>query len=79
MQAAMSKDTSDPKVKGDLDTLVSRINMQMSILNKDALKYGQVNPVAMMNDINSLRSYAQTQYAPSLIQKIQFAKSFNNH
>ena len=79
MQAAMSKDTSDPKVKGDLDILVSRINMQMAILNKDALKYGQVNPVAMMNDINSLRSYAQTQYAPSLIQKIQFAKSFNNH
>lgn len=78
-QAAMTKDTSDPQVKAKLDILVNRIDQEMNILNKDALRFGNVNPVAMMNDINALRAYAQTQYAPSLIQKVQFAKAFNNH
>jgi conjugative transfer pilus assembly protein TraH len=48
-------------------------------LNADSRKYMIHSPVQIIQETNFLRSMAQSQYSPSLLQKVQFAKSFNNH
>jgi hypothetical protein len=62
-----------------LHLLEGRINEIKAQLNIDGRKYANKDIVQMIQDINYLRSMAQSQYSPSLVDKLQFARSFNNN
>lgn len=62
-----------------LRLLEGRINEIKAQLNIDGRKYANKDIVQMIQDINYLRSMAQSQYSPSLVDKLQFARSFNNN
>jgi conjugative transfer pilus assembly protein TraH len=59
--------------------LAHNVEMIQNKLNSDSQKYMKHSPVEIMQETNFLRSMAQSMYSPTLVQKIQFAKSFNNH
>ena len=78
--AAMSKVTDGNSTAsiavGELGKRISELNMTLAM---DANKLKGPDAIQTLNDINRLRSYAQSSYSPTLIQKVQFAKMFNNH
>lgn len=67
------------QARSAIQTLTSQINSVQNKLNSDGQVYAQTDVISMIQKINYLRSYAMSQYSPSMIQKIQFAKAFNNN
>lgn len=65
--------------KSAVEALAHNIEIIQNKLNSDSQKYMRHSPVEIIQETNFLRSMAQSMYSPDLIQKIQFAKSFNNH
>lgn len=70
---------SNDQAKTAVQTLLHRIQSLNEALIADSYKYAKQDPAAMLQQINYIRSYAISQYSPSILQKIQFAKAFNNH
>ncbi|MBY0379505.1 MAG: conjugal transfer protein TraH [Burkholderiales bacterium] len=77
--AIATRNIKDVQVKGAVDKLSDSIKVVREQLRADSQKYGQNNMVQILRDMDYLRRLGQNQYSPSLLQKIQFAKSFNNH
>ncbi|MCX8514095.1 MAG: conjugal transfer protein TraH [Burkholderiales bacterium] len=80
-QAAVSAKNvkNNDDAKSAVETLAHNIEMIQNKLNSDSQKYMRHSPVEIIQETNFLRSMAQSMYSPSLVQKIQFAKAFNNH
>ncbi len=70
---------SNDQAKSAVMALTSKINDVQSKLNADSHNYSNQDIISMLQKINFLRSYAMSQYSPSMTEKIQFARAFNNN
>ena len=77
IQAATSRSNSD--TQASISQFLNTVTNLQSQINAQSAKYITHDPVELLQKLNFLRSYAQDQMSPDIMQKVNFAKQLQNY
>ena len=77
IQAATSRSNSD--TQASISHFLNTVTNLQSQINAQSAKYITHDPVELLQKLNFLRSYAQDQMSPDIMQKVNFAKQLQNY
>jgi type IV secretory pathway VirB10-like protein len=77
VQAAETRSNKD--TAQSITNFVSSITTLQQQINSYATLYVKKDPVVIVQELNYLRSYAQNQMSPQIMQKVNFAKQLGSY